>query len=236
MLYGLNKPENITIHQLQHFSRWAWTINTIWCTFATSYFTRYSLLYRVPLVEMICGTFSLYLVKIVQFHSNFSRWRIFIFTFVCTINYISNCVCICIRIYICIPQVLHPLMSTILIPVVTLIVLNMRVLSKVPLPSNTNFSEIQLLPYIPIYNLKSVLHWNTTCIPSKDKSGLKIHSFKVPANSRPMSSSRRRWDYTWLFFLSCFGWWLSNKANDCQIVFSMNIRSRTQDPRNQIQS
>ena len=85
------------------------------------------------------------------------------------------------------------------------------------------------------YNLYTVLHRETTSISPKDKLGLKIHSFKVPANSRPMSSSRRRWDYTWLFFLSCFAklmiikqsWWLSN-------IISMNIISRTQDPRKQI--
>ena len=85
------------------------------------------------------------------------------------------------------------------------------------------------------YNLYTVLHRETTSISPKDKLGLKMHSFKVPANSRPMSSSRRRWDYTWLFFLSCFAklmiikqsWWLSN-------IISMNIISRTQDPRKQI--
>ena len=88
----------------------------------------------------------------------FPRWWIFIFTFVCTNICISNCVCICIRICICIPQVLHPLMSTILIPVVALIVLNLRVLSKVPLPSNKNFSEIQLLP-LPFPNTTCTVYF-----------------------------------------------------------------------------
>ena len=96
------------------------------------------------------------------------------------------------------------------------------------------FSEMEQIPLpFPKY---SVLHWNTTCIPSKDKSGLKIHSFKVPANSRPMSSSRRRWDYTWLFLLSCFA-----EADDYQTKltikgFSLNIGPSITDPRNQIQS
>ena len=78
------------------------------------------------------------------------------FTYICTNICISNCVCICIC--ICIPQVLHPLMSTILIPVVALIVLNLRVLSKVPLPSNTIFSEIQLLP-LPFPNTTCTVYF-----------------------------------------------------------------------------
>ena len=80
----------------------------------------------------------------------------FICTNICTNFCICNCVCICIR--ICIPQVLHPLMSTILIPVVALIVLNLQVLSKVPLPLNKNFSEIQLLP-LPFPNTTCTVHF-----------------------------------------------------------------------------